>query len=113
MKRLLIVDDENSILRSLKRMLAGRMQVLTTTSPIAAAKAVEANASFFDALLTDFHMPKMSGVELALIARDAGVPEVIIMTGAPDEPGLQHCGFEVLDKPVGAKTLERLLGLQS
>jgi two-component system cell cycle sensor histidine kinase/response regulator CckA len=63
--RVLIVDDEDSILRLVQRVLSGAAyETLATTEP---SKALELGTSgrAFDLLLTDLMMPGMQGDELA------------------------------------------------
>lgn len=63
MLRVVVVDDEPAVARSLRRLLATHgFDVLTCDSGAAAlALLTEASA---DAVVSDFHMPGMNGVEL-------------------------------------------------
>ena len=62
-KTLVLVDDNEFILRAFCRLLQGRDYVLETFGgPEAALEALERIQP--DVLLTDYHMPRMDGLEL-------------------------------------------------
>jgi len=78
--RVLVVDDDMGICRSIEEMLAAEGCVVETASDGAAAlRKIE--ASHFDVVLTDVVMPKMDGYELyrAVRERDPNLP-VLMMT---------------------------------
>lgn len=72
MSRILIVDDEESILKSLRRLLSltpcsagGKTYKLTVdccSNPVAALE--KASGTAYDLVLSDYRMPGMDGVEL-------------------------------------------------
>lgn len=81
--RLLVVDDEASIVRSIQRLF--RNSGIEVTGAEDGRKAVELfRRERHDVVLTDLNMPGMSGIELlkAIRADDEEVP-VLIATGAP------------------------------
>lgn len=61
--RILLVDDEEQILRALKRMLRREHDVTTTSSGAEARKVLELDRAF-DAILCDMMMAEVSGVDL-------------------------------------------------
>ncbi|MEI8096089.1 MAG: response regulator [Spirochaetales bacterium] len=61
--RILLVDDEESILRALERVLRGSDRELTTASDGPSALDLLATKPF-DLIITDQRMPGMSGTEL-------------------------------------------------
>ena len=71
MRRIMIVDDEQGVLNALRRLLSrapcgyGRLvyelEVETFDSPLAALD--RARVAPFDLVLSDYHMPRMNGVE--------------------------------------------------
>lgn len=62
---ILVVDDEESLLRAGRRMLEGLgYTILTASSPDEAIKLVKTHAGEIDVLLTDVVMPGMSGRDL-------------------------------------------------
>jgi EAL domain-containing protein (putative c-di-GMP-specific phosphodiesterase class I) len=82
-RSVLVVDDDESVARSLKRVLmSGGYDVTVATNGTSAVQTVMSRP--FDVILTDIQMPGMSGVELLSVVRayDLDVP-VILMTGAP------------------------------
>jgi len=69
--RVLVVDDEQSVLDGLRRMLHRERQRWDFTflsSPVEAAQLMERER--FDVIITDMRMPDMSGVELLEKARE-------------------------------------------
>lgn len=82
--RVLLVDDDMPLIKLISRMLhkEGFECTLTTTGDDALQKVMHAR---YDVIVSDIHMPGMSGVELLQIVRahDEDVP-VILMTGGPD-----------------------------
>ena len=63
--RILVVDDEPGMLRTLERILSTRYDVRAARLPSAALDA--ANAGSFDVAILDVRMPEMDG--FALMAR--------------------------------------------
>jgi CheY-like chemotaxis protein len=113
--RILVVDDDELILRSLRRILGRRYHVECVTSAAEALALVDAG-THFDAILTDLAMPDMDGPELAakLTARaPALLGRVVFMTGGPtsDEHArlLEGPGVRRLEKPFQLETLHALV----
>ncbi|WP_243371843.1 response regulator [Geotalea sp. SG265] len=83
MKKILIVDDEQSILKSLSYALkAEGVQVLTCDEIEQAEEALE--TARFDLVITDIRMSGVTGIEgleLLTYIRDRYHTEVIVMTG--------------------------------
>jgi EAL domain-containing protein (putative c-di-GMP-specific phosphodiesterase class I)/ActR/RegA family two-component response regulator len=82
-RSVLVVDDDSAVARVLQRVLvAAGYDVVLAANGTFAVEAIMARA--FDVILTDIHMPGMTGVELLGIVRayDLDVP-VILMTGEP------------------------------
>ena len=70
LKRILLVDDDPSVLKSTTRLLTALgFSVQAVNNGSAALRLFSNNASSFDAILTDLTMPEMSGVEVLLAAR--------------------------------------------
>jgi two-component system probable response regulator PhcQ len=59
--RLLLVDDDVVLLRSLERLLRNKVDVTTASNAAAALAHVHER---FDIVLADYRMPQMDGVEL-------------------------------------------------
>ena len=107
--RVLIVDDDELVLRSLSRALSvAGMNVTAISDPCQAMSAVTADT--FDAVLCDIRMPQMSGLTLAQYVRSA-YPDlpIMLMTGNPQlESAIEcvHIGVqEYLPKPIDASKL--------
>jgi DNA-binding NtrC family response regulator len=82
--RILLVDDEEPLLRATTRMLAfSGYQVTAFTSAAAALKQLSSDR--YDAMLSDIRMPGMDGIQLLRAARehDLDLP-VVLITGTPD-----------------------------
>jgi EAL domain-containing protein (putative c-di-GMP-specific phosphodiesterase class I) len=82
-KTVLVVDDDESVARTLRRVLeASGFDVSMASDGATAANMVVAQS--FDVILSDIQMPQMSGVDLLRVVRayDLDVP-VILMTGDP------------------------------
>lgn len=78
---ILVVDDEEHVLESLKRTLRHEdYEVICQTSPLQAVARLQAGG--IDILLSDIDMPEMTGLELIAVAR-ANHPDVarILLTG--------------------------------
>jgi CheY-like chemotaxis protein len=90
-KRILIVDDDPSVLDMLRDSLAlsdDDYQILCTTCGPSALRQMEDGS--FDLLLTDYQMPGMSGLDVARAARSmAPGLRVVLMTAYVDGDGLQ------------------------
>jgi len=81
----IVIDDDPSILRALRRLLCRvGFDVQTLNGPAAALKSDLPTAEA--CLLVDMHMPEMSGVELCEMLACAGCRlPVILMTAHTDE----------------------------
>ena len=81
--RILVVDDEPIVTRSVKRALDRAHDVVAMNSPRQALEAIVAGARF-DLILCDLMMPEMTGMDLyAELQRVAPelVPRVVFLTG--------------------------------
>ncbi len=105
MPRLLIVDDEATLLDLLRRYLE-RMgyEVETFTDPAEALQSFETGPQRFAMVVTDLTLPGMDGEELIERMRKLR-PEfpALIASGRPHEPRLPRTAF--LQKPFLPKML--------
>ncbi len=112
--RLLLVDDERTLLRGYARLLQSAGHSVTC-----AASGAEATAALqrerFDVVVTDVAMPGISGLDLLRIIRrsDLDVP-VVLVTGSPTvasaAEAVEHGAFRYLTKPVAPAALEEVVG---
>src|SRR5712691_10402908 len=111
--RVLIVDDETSILMLLKEALTAWGYQVATAGTATDALAV-VRTEVFDAAITDIRMPDMSGLELLkqLKAHDESI-EVVIMTGYPTiasaVEALKEGAYDYLSKPLILDELKHLM----
>lgn len=113
--RMLVVDDEELILRSLQRIL-GRTYDVHCVSSAAEALAKLNAGERFDVVFSDLAMPGMDGPQLHAAIR-AEHPElarsVVFMTGGAtsDEHAhfLERSGAKRLEKPFQLETLRALV----
>ena len=84
---LLIVEDEEILLRSIERMLLSKgYRISTAPGGEEALELLERSANEVDIVLSDFHMRGMDGLKLLEeIRRKHGSMPVILMTGSADK----------------------------
>jgi PAS domain S-box-containing protein len=119
--RVLVVDDEELILSSTARVLKRcGYEVVVYSRSEDALQRFEAEPDAFDAVITDYRMQGMNGIELSerMISVRPGLP-ILIVSGYTDEIDLERVDAigirEVLAKPVATSqftaSLERLVPL--
>ncbi|HVP66691.1 MAG TPA: MASE1 domain-containing protein [Anaeromyxobacteraceae bacterium] len=113
--RVLVVDDEPLIGRSVARMLAREHEVVSVTDPKLALSRLVAG-EHFDLVLCDVMMPGMGGVDFVQELdrqRPGAGAGVVLMTGGPftaaAQEFLEHSSQPHLQKPFEAETLRELL----
>jgi len=118
-KRVLIVDDETSIVNVLRDAL-GLFRHDHTYTVEAAADGAEGLAALerhpFDLILLDLYMPRMTGLELLAEMRRRGLKtSVLMLTGNEDnksaESALASGIFAYVPKPFDLQQLEILVSL--
>jgi DNA-binding NtrC family response regulator len=108
--KILIVDDDPSLLEALERsFLEAGEDVVAHGSFEDARRAL--HTTRFDALVTDVRLGAFNGLQLAVIGRDTYPDIRLIVFSGFDDPVLrteaEHVGATYLVKPVtGAKLLE-------
>lgn len=82
-KKILVVDDDKAILKSLKLVLEAEGYVVDTAQTGGSA-VVKSKNSYYDLALLDIRLPDMKGTEL-LTRMDLGVPRMrlVMITGYP------------------------------
>ena len=109
---ILVVDDEDVLLESLRRRLERMGHVVTAKAgSLEALEVFRENPDIFDLVITDMTMPKMSGTDLAaaLLSIRSEIP-IVLCTGFSekvDPKKVRSMGLqELLMKPVLAPSLE-------
>ncbi len=110
--RVLVVDNERTILRVVRRILGADYELIDATLA-ADAVALITGGTRFDAILCDLLMPGLSGQDFYrhLLSVDPLVANrVIFMTGAATLPDVRHflslTGSAVLEKPFTRAALQ-------
>jgi len=110
-EKVLLVDDEKDFLEAMsERMKARDMEVTTASSAKEALEKIEQET--FDAIVLDFQMPEMDGME-ALKSIKAKRPEsqIILLTGyATIEKGVEAMkvgASDFLEKPADLELLSK------
>lgn len=115
-EHILIVDDEPFLVRILQRQLENQgYRVTSTTDSRVALEKIIKHPEQFDLLITDQTMPCLTGVELALAAREVNPNlHVILCTGHSDlvsrEKALRMGIEEYVLKPIVGNELFRAVG---
>jgi EAL domain-containing protein (putative c-di-GMP-specific phosphodiesterase class I) len=110
-KAVLIVDDDEAVSRSMRRVLEAAGYHVTV-APNGGAAVETMMSGDFEVVLSDVHMSGMTGVELLSVVRayDLDVP-VILMTGDPTlETAMEAVSLgaiEYLRKPITSDALVR------
>ena len=111
MGKILLCDDEDSLCRSLARILRSAGHEVVASDGVQGYTRLRQQQERFDLILTDIRMPEVSGFEILAAARAhaPGTP-VIAMSGSaeiPDAVRAMHAGArDFLIKPFEARTLE-------
>ncbi len=102
--RILLVDDDVTLLRAISRSLGDEYELETAESAFDAIQLLE-NDGPFSVVVSDVKMPKMDGIELVRIIRERW-PQIvcIILTGNQDEDTAHRATeiakvFRMLNKP--------------
>lgn len=120
--RILLVDDEPDILdifsqnfADLQVEVGGKSRSVQVVTAISASEALaHMEAGWFDAIVADIQMPKMTGLEFLAAIRGAGRDNpVIILTAFGDgknaAEALRLGCFAFVDKPCAMEKLRKLL----
>lgn len=111
-KRILLVDDDDRHLISLRRILCDYYEVITVGSPIEALKLID-SPNAFPVIISDYRMPFMNGVEFFTRVRaiDDNIQR-IMLTGYADLQmtidAVNYCKINAfLTKPVSPVAVRR------
>jgi DNA-binding NtrC family response regulator len=106
--RVLVVDDKESVLEIMERILGDSYDV--TATPDATRAMALVGEGGFDLVLTDIRMPEVSGFELLAAAqRCAQPPRVVMITGFARIPdavaAIRQGAFDYIAKPLEAEEI--------
>ena len=108
-RNILVVDDDLTSLLFFRLLLESKgFNVATASDGIRALEMLE-NGDF-RMVVTDFHMPQMSGLELAVKVREYHPQIDVIMVTAEDPSNILKAAVDagisqIFSKPVNSKTL--------
>lgn len=105
---ILVVDDENSILRMLKQSITSAGHVCSVAENTSAALSI-LNEKIIDVVITDIEIKGENGVELTRIVRECYDSDVIMMTGVNKtmtyESAIENGARDFVLKPFGIKEM--------
>jgi CheY-like chemotaxis protein len=113
-RRVLLVDDEPSLLNGIQRRLGSEFDLTSAASGEDGLKAIR-EAPPFEVVVTDMRMPKMNGIQFIQAARLKSPDSVYIMlTGNQDQATAIHAlndghVFRFLTKPCQSPDLKRAI----
>lgn len=111
MARILVVEDEELVRRMLQAALKQRGHRVDV-APDGEAAFGRLQETVYDVLITDFRMPKMTGLEL-IRALDHAIPTILMSSNTPEELALTDqdlARLEFLRKPFGLTDLYAAIG---
>lgn len=106
---ILIVDDDNRILKLLKKFLTQNNFLVSTSA--SATEASKLLSSFiYDLIILDVMMPKITGIDFAQRIRSSGILMPVVMLTALSEPedkirGLESGASDYVTKPFEPREL--------
>ena len=112
-KTILVVDDDEDILKAISGFLSADYNVLRAKSGADALQQSKDSKSEISLLLSDFQMPGMTGMELASeITAQRPKIKVLLMSGYPAGTLVLNEGWHFLSKPfVQSQLLALVVGL--
>ena len=113
--RVLVIDDEAPVGRTIQRLLGDRHEVVVVTSGAEAMELIEAGSDF-DVILCDMSMPEMTGIdvhEAAIACRPELADRFVFMTGGSFSPRTREffdsSATTRIDKPFDLEALRALV----
>lgn len=112
--RLLIIEDNEEVLRSLKKYFQKkRYDVVTASNGLDGLKAFESDRNGFDLIITDLVMPNISGVAIiSMVKKKSPETPVIAITGWGEHPeslATEAQADLVLEKPIELEKLSSFI----
>ena len=89
-QRILYVDDDEVLVVVVDRLLQRQgYRVRTFRDADEALRVIESDPAAFDLVLSDYHMPRLSGLDIARALRDAGVVVPVVLISGNLTPDLE------------------------
>ena len=112
--RLLIIEDNEEVLRSLKKYFTKKnYDVATASNGLDGLKAYENDPQGFDLIITDLVMPNISGVAIiSLVKKKSPGTPVIAITGWGEHPEALATEAQadlVLEKPIELDKMDKFI----
>lgn len=112
--RLLIIEDNEEVLRSLKKyFIKKNYDVIAASNGLDGLKAYEGDQIGFDLVITDLVMPNISGVAIiSLVKKRSPQTPVIAITGWGEHPEALATEAQadlVLEKPIELERMDRFI----
>jgi DNA-binding NtrC family response regulator len=112
--KLLIIEDNEEVLRSLQKYFSKKnYEVVTASNGLDGLKAFEADMASFDLVITDLVMPNISGVAIiSLVKKKSPGTPVVAVTGWGEHPEALATEAQadlVLEKPIELDRMNRFI----
>jgi DNA-binding NtrC family response regulator len=112
--RLLIIEDNEEVLRSLKKYFTKKhYEVVTASNGLDGLKIYEKEPGGFDLIITDLVMPNISGVAIiSLVKKKTPETPVIAITGWGEHPEALATEAQadlVLEKPIELDRMDKFI----
>jgi len=109
MKKLLLVDDENTLLKGLKFSLEKEGYIIETA--IDGEEAVKKfSENKYDLIILDIMLPKIDGVSICKLIRETSIVPIIMLTAIGDDDskvdGLEAGADDYVTKPFNVRELK-------
>ena len=112
--RLLIIEDNEEVLRSLQKYFTKKhYDVVTASNGLDGLKVYESDKEGFDLIITDLVMPNISGVAIiSLVKKNSPKTPVIAITGWGEHPEALATEAQadlVLEKPIELDKMDKFI----
>ncbi len=111
--RLLIIDDDQSVLNLLESYLNKNYDVVCMSNSLDGLKRIESTENGFDLIITDLVMPEISGIGLiSILKKEHPEIPIIAITGKGEEPeklSIEAKADGILQKPFELSALEKMI----
>ena len=112
MLRVLLIDDDDRVLKAYGRFLSYANLVTTATTCEEALRIIRETPEKAEIIVSDFCMPDMESGEFFTSMRSLSRAPIIVITGFASHPELKKlhaADIQVLEKPVRLNLLQQLI----